>query len=109
MSRTRQDNPSPVCPECGEQLAGGLETHLRHKHQIYQFRGQRRSFNDTVVALLYAVCAPPADREAWQMLEAIAREQHGNRADHFLAAAVTAKLNRVEAERRGPALTAAAT
>ena len=110
MSRTRQDNPSPACPECGEQLVTNtLETHLRHKHQVYQFRGQRRSFNDTVVFLLYALCTPPADREAWQTLEAIIREQHGIRADHFLAAAVAATLNRFEAERRGPALTAAAT
>jgi hypothetical protein len=110
MSRPpRQDPPPQACPECGAPLgAESLETHLRQRHRIYQFRGQRRSFNDTIATLLRAVCAPPADREAWLMLEAIAREQHGPRADNFLATAVTATLERVEPERRGPALTAAA-
>ena len=109
MSRPRQEPPPLVCPECGAALgADPLETHLRRRHHIYQFRGQRRSFNDTVAALLQAVCTPPADREAYSMLEAIAREQHGPRADHFLAAAVTATLERVEPEQRGSALTAAA-
>jgi hypothetical protein len=110
MSRpSRQDPPPQACPECGAPLgAEPLETHLRQRHRIYQFRGQRRSFNDTIATLLRAVCSPPADREAWLMLESIAREQHGPRADNFLATAVTATLERIEPERRGPALTAAA-
>src|SRR5437016_5596065 len=109
MSGARQDGPPQLCPECGEGVgADGLEAHLRRRHHVYQFRGQRRSFNDTIAALLQALCAPPGDAEAWRLLESVAREQYGPRADHFLSASLTAALSRVEADRRGPALDAAA-
>src|SRR5262245_9555982 len=109
MSRPRQDGPPQACPECGEDVGDvPLETHLRRRHHVYLFRGQRRSFNDTLAFLLQAVCTPPADAEAWRLLESIVREHHGPRADHFLAASVSATLARLESGQRGPALAAAA-
>jgi hypothetical protein len=109
MSRSRQDGSPQVCPECGEEVGGlPLETHLRQRHHLYQFRGQRRSFNDTLAFLLQTLCTPPADPEAWQLLESIVREYHGPRAEHFLAASVAATLSRLEAGKRGPALAAVA-
>src|SRR5262245_56746673 len=108
MSRPQQDSPA-VCPECGQDVGDvPLETHLRQRHHIYQFRGQRRSFNDTLAFLLQTVCTPPADAEAWRLLEAIGRESYGPRADNFATASVAATLSRLEPARRGLALSAAA-
>src|SRR3954454_5787977 len=105
MSRPRPDGSAHVWSECGEEIGSlALETHLRQRHHLYQFRGQRRSFNDTLAFLLQTLCTPPADPEAWQLLESIVREYHGPRAEHFLAASVAATLSRLEAEKRGPAL-----
>ncbi len=90
-----------VCPECRATLrAGDLESHLRQVHRIYQFHGVRRSFNDTFAALLDALLLDPPDAEAWRILSAIAVEEHGSRADNFLALTLGQLLRRVTAERR---------
>ncbi|HMF13240.1 MAG TPA: hypothetical protein VKE94_13075, partial [Gemmataceae bacterium] len=90
-----------VCPECLTSLRPtAFETHLRQVHRIYQFRGVRRSFNDTFAALLDALVAERSDADAWRTLEAIARENHGPRAEAFLASALGQLLSRVAAERR---------
>jgi hypothetical protein len=90
-----------VCPVCGERLAANqVETHLRQRHQIFQFRGERRSPSDTLTHLLSLICKSPPDREAWNTLYAIVREQHGSGADRFLAASLAAVLARVPPERR---------
>ncbi|MBI1918567.1 MAG: hypothetical protein HYS12_28065 [Planctomycetes bacterium] len=109
MSWPWQDGSPQMCPECGEDVGSvPLETHLRQRHHLYQFRGQLRSFNDTLAFLLQTLCTPPADPQAWQLLESIVREHHGARAEHFLSASVAATLSRLESSKRGPALFAAA-
>ncbi len=107
MAQPRRETAAMACPVCGERVAAGqVEAHLRQKHQIFQFRGERRSPADTIAHLLSLVCKPPSDREAWQTLYAVAREQHGPGADRFLAASVAAALERVPAEQRDAAMLA---
>ena len=90
-----------VCPECLTSLRPtAFETHLRQVHRIYQFRGVRRSFNDTFAALLDALVAEPPDAEAWHTLAAIAEEDYGPRGDSFLAGTLGQLLSRVAPERR---------
>jgi uncharacterized C2H2 Zn-finger protein len=90
-----------VCPECRATFRPSVfESHLRQVHQVYQFRGVRRSFNDTFAALLDALLLDPPDVEAWRTLSAIAVENHGPRADIFLALTLGQLLKRVEANRR---------
>src|SRR5437763_16746963 len=87
MSRPWQDGSPQMCPECGEDVGSvALETHLRQRHHLYQFRGQRRSFNDTLAFLLQTLCTTPGDPEAWQLLASFVREHHGTRAVLLLAA-----------------------
>ena len=90
-----------VCPECRTSFRPGLfEAHLRQIHRIYQFRGVRRSFNDTFAALLDALLLDPPDLEAWRTLSAIAAENNGPRADNFLAMTLGQLLTRAAPERR---------
>ncbi len=90
-----------VCPECRASLPSStFESHLRQAHHLYHFRGVRRSFNDTFAALLDALIADHSDAEAWRTLADIAVEQHGPRADLFLATTISQLLTRVPAERR---------
>jgi hypothetical protein len=94
-----------VCPECRATFrATAFETHLRQAHRIYQFRGVRRSFNDTFAALLDALVADRPDAEAWRALSAIAAENQGSRADIFLATTLGQVLTRVEPERCSTAI-----
>src|SRR5579875_2227290 len=96
-----------VCPECRTSfLPSVFETHLRQVHRIYQFRGVRRSFNDTFAALLDALLADPPDAEAWRMLSAIAVEEHGSRADVFLALTLGQLVKRVGRNRQKTAINA---
>lgn len=84
-----------VCPECRVSLRpSAFESHLRQVHRIYQFRGVRRSFNDTFAALLDALVLDRPDAEAWRTLSALAAEDHGARADIFLARTLTQLLTR---------------
>jgi hypothetical protein len=90
-----------VCPECSTSLLpSAFETHLRQAHRVHQFRGVRRSFNDTFAALLDALVAEPPDAEAWDTLAAIAAEDYGPRGDSFLAGTLAQLLHRVGPERR---------
>jgi hypothetical protein len=90
-----------VCPECHTSFRpGAFETHLRQVHRIFQFRGVRRSFNDTFAALLDALVRDRPDEEAWRTLSAIAVENHGARADNFLAMTLGQLLTRVDLPRR---------
>src|SRR5687768_6171030 len=109
MAQVRADNTPMTCPVCGGRVAANqVEAHLRQKHQIFQFRGERRSATDTVSHLLGLVCKPPGDREAWQTLQAVCSEQHGASADRFLAASLLALLARLEGAKREPAVQALA-
>lgn len=90
-----------VCPQCRGSFGSAVfEAHLRQVHRIYQFRGVRRSFNDTFAALLDALALGRPDVEAWRILSAIAVEEHGSRADNFLALTLGQLLTRVASERR---------
>lgn len=90
-----------VCPECQSPIRpSNFEAHLRQVHQVYQFHGVRRSFNDTFAALLDALVLELPDPEAWRNLSAIAVENHRSRADNFLAMTLGQLLTRVAAERR---------
>lgn len=96
-----------VCPECRAGIHPGLlEPHLRQVHHVYQFRGVRLSFNDTFAALLDALIFDPPDAEAWRLLSSIAIENHGPRADIFLALTLGQLLKRVEPEPRNTVIDA---
>jgi hypothetical protein len=98
------DAAPAICPECQRVVpADTLDSHLRTAHRVYQFRGARRSYNETLVVLLNALLGARPDPVAWRTLDAIAREEHGARADFFLAATLGRLLARIAPERR-PAL-----
>jgi hypothetical protein len=92
-----------LCPEC-QAPAADLEAHLRQAHHIYLFRGSQRSFQETLALLLGLVLAPRPDPEAWDTLATIAREEHGARAEFFLASLLGQSLGRLNAERRAQAI-----
>jgi hypothetical protein len=97
------------CPECGAILPRAqLAAHLRQAHRVYQFAGERRSLEDTLIALLVSLCSPRPDPEAWATLEAIAREQYPGRAEAFLASSVSRALGRVSTPSRNAVLAAVA-
>jgi hypothetical protein len=97
------------CPECGAILPRAqLAAHLRQAHRVYQFAGERRSLEDTLIALLISLCSPRPDPEAWATLEAIAREQYPGRAEAFLATSVSRALGRVSTPSRNAVLAAVA-
>lgn len=103
----RVSSPMILCSECRTTVAAAdLETHLRQQHRIYQFRGVRRSFNDTFVALLEALLGDPPDAEAWQTLRDIAVEDQGARSDVFLAITLGQILTRINDNRREKTLEA---
>ncbi|HZY84359.1 MAG TPA: hypothetical protein VFE78_05985, partial [Gemmataceae bacterium] len=90
-----------ICPECQAVVpADALESHLRTVHRIYEFRGVRRTYNETLAVLLNALIGARPDPVAWRTLDAIAREEHGARADFFLAATLGRLLARIAPERR---------
>src|SRR5438477_6747945 len=90
-----------VCPECQAVVPGdGLESHLRTAHRVYEFRGERRSYAETLAVLVNALLGANPDPAAWRTLEAIAREEQGARADFFLAATLGRLLARITPERR---------
>jgi hypothetical protein len=90
-----------VCPECGAAVAPRLfESHLRRAHQVYQFRGERRSLGDTLDALLGNLLAPRPDADAWHTLAEIAQDLQGEWAPAFLTTLLAQGLARVDGERR---------
>src|SRR5688572_22801354 len=100
MAQSKPELSALSCPICGDKVAAAqIEAHLRQRHQIFQFRGERRSPNDTINHLLSLLLKSP-DRDAWQMLQAIAREQHGTAADRFLSTSVCVALSRVDGSKR---------
>jgi hypothetical protein len=93
--------PAVRCPECQLSFtADSLDTHLRRAHRIYQFRGVRRTLNDTLTALTAATVRSRPDPEAWRSLAAIAREEHGSGADLFLAATLGRAVSLIKEEKR---------
>lgn len=98
-----------ACPQCGQAVPGQLLTmHLRQAHQIYEFRGVRRSLGDTARVLVEAIVQPRVDLEAWAALEGLARDEYADRADRFLAGVLSQALAEVPAGRRASCLNAMA-
>ena len=90
-----------VCPECGAPLAAAVyEAHLRQAHRLYYFRGARGGYAETVARLLNLLAETTPDADAWRLLAALIREEHGARAPTVLAALLGALMNRVGEERR---------
>jgi hypothetical protein len=88
-----------LCPEC-QAPAADIEAHLRQVHHIYVFRGTKRSYQETLALLLSLVLSPRPDPEAWEVLAAIANEEHRDRAEFFLASLLGQALGRLAPERR---------
>jgi hypothetical protein len=98
-----------VCPECAAPLAApAYEAHLRQAHRLVFFRGRLLPHDDALALLLNLVAAPTPDAEAWRTLAALARADHNQRADAFLAATLGGLLARVGGKRRGAAVEALA-
>jgi hypothetical protein len=86
----------------------GLDRHLRHAHRLYAFRGRHRPYNETIGALLGALLSDQPDPEAWRTLSGLALDDHGVRADFFLASLMGNALARLEGERRAAVVIALA-
>jgi hypothetical protein len=87
------------CPECGAAVAS-IAVHLRQVHRIFEFRGIRRPYADTVAYLLSLLFGAQPDPDAWDMLAAIAQEENGDRAAEVLATLLSDSLARLEQKRR---------
>jgi len=97
------------CPECGAAVPQDqLEHHLRHRHRINQFRGIQGSLDETIAALLAAVCNPDPDPTAWESVETIAQEEEGAKAGSYLATQVAQTLAALPEEDQEQALRAVA-
>ncbi len=108
VTELQQERPV-ACSECGKAIPRGeSDDHLRRVHHIYQFRGERRPLHETVVALVAAVCTAEPDAEAWQLLQGIAQEEHGDRAAAFLAASFDSALHALDAKERAEVVPALA-
>jgi hypothetical protein len=89
------------CPACGKpQPARSLEAHLRSAHRLYTFRGTRRTYNETIAALLDALAIHAPDPEAWLTLKGIADVEQRERGAFFLSTLLGQRLSRVEAGAR---------
>ena len=94
-----------ACPVCGASLtSAGYEAHLRQAHRLHVFRGVRATYTETLTTLLNLLAATPPDAEAWRVLAALMREEHGARAPTVLAALLGALLTRVDDARRTAAV-----
>src|SRR5262249_21219286 len=85
-----------------------LETHLRRAHDIFEYRGVRRTYQETRAFLLRALCSASPDVAAWKTLEAIARDRHGDETERRLANWLAAGVRTVERDKRVPAVAALA-
>jgi hypothetical protein len=95
-----EELPIP-CPECPARVRGkDIETHLRRAHGIFQFRGVRRSYNETRDALLDAICTTTPDVAAWQALEGLAQDRHGDDGLQRLVLWVCHTLKKIDKDAR---------
>src|SRR5262249_60551683 len=68
---------------------------------VYESGGARRTLQQTLHAMLEALCGDSPDFEAWAALEATAREEQGEKADAMLASWVTRRMSGRPEEQRG--------
>ena len=98
-----------VCSICRQALAvSAFEEHLRQAHQLFTFRGVRRSLPDTLEAILDDLITPQPSADAWHALVWLARGEHLERADDFLAGLIATSLARQPEARRGALIKALA-
>jgi hypothetical protein len=92
-----------ICPQCQAGVpAEALDTHLRQAHRLFQFRGRRYAAGDLRAFLLDNVVAKEPAADAWDMLEAMTREEQDEEADAYLAGLLAAWLGRVAQDQRRP-------
>jgi hypothetical protein len=85
-----------VCPICQAGLAvTEYEIHLRQAHGLCAYRGVRRSFDDTVEAMLDDLLRIPPFAVAWPALVRLAREELGEPPAPFLAHRLAGALARL--------------
>jgi hypothetical protein len=98
-----------VCSICRQTVASAVfEDHLRRFHQLFTFRGVRRSLGDTLEAILEELLALRPSEDAWHTLVRLAHAEHPTRADDFLAGLLTALVVRQPESRRGALLSSLA-
>jgi hypothetical protein len=87
-----------VCPICQHGLvAADYETHLRRVHRLFGYRGVRRSFDDTVEAMLDDLLKLPPFAVAWPALVRLAREEFGGQPESYIARRLSHALSRLSA------------
>src|SRR5207245_2525729 len=98
-----------ACPECSEKVpTDELSGHLRHRHRLYEFGGQRGDFQDTFMTILQALCRPDADASTWRALAELVHDEQGDKTWPVLGAALGTMLGTLdEARREETALTMA--
>jgi hypothetical protein len=107
--RQLQGERPVVCSECGARVRQAeYDAHLHRVHRVYEFRGVRRTLQQTLNTLLEALCGSSPDFEAWTALEAIAREEQGEKADTMLASWVTRRVSGLPEGERGQVAAAVA-
>jgi uncharacterized C2H2 Zn-finger protein len=96
-----QDERLIRCTECQAHVRSkDIEAHLRRAHHIHEFRGVRRSFEETRDALVEAVCTTPPDLKAWTHLRELVHDHHPQDAEQTLVAWLYQHLKALGSEQR---------
>ncbi len=104
-----QEERLVVCTECDANVRSrDLELHLRRAHQVFQFRGVRKTYVETRSAILKAVCTTPTDLAAWKGLQGLAVDRHPQETDRYTVGWIYQFLKEVDVESRGDAVAALA-
>ncbi len=90
------------CPICQSGLDGNdYELHLRQVHHLFGYRGVRRSFDDTVEAMLDDLLSLPPFAIAWPALLRLLHEVNLPNIESFLAGRLGAALRKRPRDLRG--------
>ncbi|MSQ95493.1 MAG: hypothetical protein EXR98_13170 [Gemmataceae bacterium] len=104
-----QEERLVICTECQANVrTRDLELHLRRAHQVFQFRGARKTYVEMRGTILKAICTPPADMAAWKSLQSLAADRHAEDTDRYLVGWIYHFLKDVDVEARGAAIAALA-
>jgi hypothetical protein len=100
-----QDERLVQCSECGAHVRSrDLETHLRRSHQIFEFRGARRPFEETRAVLLYGACSSPPDLKALQNLRSLVEDHYRRDAKRHLVTWLFEHIRSLHSDRRAAAV-----
>lgn len=104
-----QEERLVVCTECRANVrTRDLELHLRRAHQVFQFRGVRKTYVETRGVILKAIGTPPADLAAWKSLQSLAVDRHPQDTDRYVVGWIYQFLKDVDVEQRGAVIAALA-